>query len=912
MLQIRLSVPSFSLGIDFTDPIILQNAANIRLIKTLNSSEESISFELPLNDSKQQYVNYLRWWECWDTETNERLNYGPINEIRRVGGENKRIGGPGRSALFLDYYKNVRLIDGEVVTFLDNMRYENFSAEPRTSTIINEATDSDYYGLSMRTKDYAIDEDTGGLPLGSDTPQRGLRRADQFWTGVGKSDWLTVDLGEPYYIFKSEVTLPWWGGAVINRSRRYDWQWYYSNDNSSWTQAFATPTENKISASPYVLYSGEDGEEVTQDTVSSSPIYARYWKINISDTYGWESYGSGGSFGYVTDQWDWECTHTNIRNGVSYPSPNPETGDVIPKDNENPVSDCHASVIELKIEKRIIARDTISGLVATQIDNNNRQITYYHVPDSSEMISAGGGVKFEPGTFFRKFHFHSTGDSTIKDEYNTVLYDGPSADVNAPAYTRFALFDNSTAQIDYVDTWQGKIDAFSYGSSYSYTTVLNDYAILRFRGVSVKWYATIPDTATAATVKIELRNMATDGTWSSWTTLESGLVLPTGVAAEKVWEITYSSGDLNDNTVYELKITNLTDGGWVSIDSFVGHWSAVWNELNEDHQRVHLQNSNNNVQRYENGASFGSIYEFPENIGSFTRVGFNFTGDRVIIYGKKGPGYGPMQVALFYSPRERGSMPDPAIPGGNADGSLTIDLNYPTEVNNVVVFDSNDYFDDPGLKWTTYLVGIYKPEDPGSIWLDGFGVHETNRMSVKFINTPYLEVIKNSTEFLGMEWDVTETGLRIIPRLGTDTGLTLTEGQEPVISIEVIEDVTTVASQLISNGADIDGLPLSTIVENKANKTLIGRTIQREYDQRDNSSYFQMIGAARTELAKRKEPQRRFNIQLTSCVFVVGDSVTVSTPDIEALVRINSIIREQSSSGGTIYSLEGEEWLETI
>ena len=224
MLQIRLSLPSFALGIDFSDPIILQNAANIRLTKTLNSSEESISFELAMNDPKQQYVNYLRWWECWDTETNTRLNFGPITEIRRASGDAKRITGPGRSALFLDYYKSIRVIDGYLIHFLDGLRYENLSAEPRTSTIINTATDSDYYGLSLRTKDYVIDEDTGGLPLGSDIPLRGLRRADQFWSGVAKADWLTVDLGEPYYIYRSSIYLPWWGGAVVNRSRRFDWQ----------------------------------------------------------------------------------------------------------------------------------------------------------------------------------------------------------------------------------------------------------------------------------------------------------------------------------------------------------------------------------------------------------------------------------------------------------------------------------------------------------------------------------------------------------------------------------------------------------------------------------------------------------------------------------------------------------------
>ena len=63
MLQIRVSMPDFSYGMAFSDPVILENAADISLSKTVNSSDEGISFTLPLSDPKSEYVNYVRWWE---------------------------------------------------------------------------------------------------------------------------------------------------------------------------------------------------------------------------------------------------------------------------------------------------------------------------------------------------------------------------------------------------------------------------------------------------------------------------------------------------------------------------------------------------------------------------------------------------------------------------------------------------------------------------------------------------------------------------------------------------------------------------------------------------------------------------------------------------------------------------------
>ena len=187
-----MSIADFTSGVNFIDPVIIERADNISLVKTVNSSDESITFEMPLNDPKMQYVNYTRWWECWDTETNERLNYGPINNIDRTSGATKKISGPGRSALLTEFYTSIQSFYTPINQFFDNLRYENIAGEPRTATVINKATDSEYYGLSLRTKDYAIDEQDGIISIGRDTPDQGTIKSDVFWTGVDRADYLIV------------------------------------------------------------------------------------------------------------------------------------------------------------------------------------------------------------------------------------------------------------------------------------------------------------------------------------------------------------------------------------------------------------------------------------------------------------------------------------------------------------------------------------------------------------------------------------------------------------------------------------------------------------------------------------------------------------------------------------------------
>jgi hypothetical protein len=426
MLQIRLSTPEFSSGINFTDSVIMERADEITLSKTVNSDQETISFTIPPTDPKRTYISYLRWWECWDTATNTRLNYGPIKEISGNSGEPKTITGPGRSAALEEFYKSVQTFYYPINQFFDDLRYENIAGEPRTSTIINKATSSEYYGLSLRSKDYVIDEQTGYISIGRDTPEQGTIKSDVFWSGVDRSDYLTVNLGDKYTVSKSRVLLPWWSGATVYNTRVYDWSWSYSNDNSSYTTPYATDVPNMRvyemdpAQNGMTLYFGESGFEDNQVlAVSGSAVEAQYWKLNIGNTH---AYFGDIFSGTLSDEWAWECGESNTLLGEAVPSPT-VSGGIIPKNDLNPSSDCHASAVELAIYRKIIGRDSIPNLIYHQIQNDNRQITYYHVPQAEEMLSAGGGKKFEPGTFFRNVTFTAS-DTTVKDEFNTILYSG--------------------------------------------------------------------------------------------------------------------------------------------------------------------------------------------------------------------------------------------------------------------------------------------------------------------------------------------------------------------------------------------------------------------------------------------------------------------------------------------------------
>jgi hypothetical protein len=915
-LQIRLGLPDFDTGAGvFTDSVILENADEITYTKTINSSDQSLTFRLPSNDPKDSYVNYLRWWEIWDTEQNVRLNYGPLVSIQRESGQNTEITGTGRPSILNDFFQTIQTFYEFQDQFIDDLRFENMAGQPRTKTIINKATDSDYYGLSKRTKDNAIDEQTGFIAPGRDTPNRGTIKTKSYWTGIGKADHLIVDLGEIATLSRVKLTLPWWGGATINMNRSYDYTLQNSDDNSSYSVWYSSPIPNKGISRVDTIRGGKyltlgDTLPRSSSLTTSGPVSGRYWKINITDTHAWYGFANQNP-SWPTDEYDWQCLGTDVFRGASLKSP---TNGDIPKKEISPVSNCHAGVVEIALMRRIIERDFITQTSYKQIENDNLQITYTHTPDSDEMITTNDSSvrKFEPGSTFRNVHITGSGTMTVKDEYNTVLYTGGSATLKLPAFTSVLRISGSTnSQVTSVDAWQAKLDPFSYGGSYSYSEVAGDKAVLRFRGCSVKWLATVPSGKTSATVKIELRSKDTSGNWSSWSTLDGSFNLPVNISGQKVWEITYESGILDENTVYELRLTNL-NGGYLSIDGFAGYWQSSFSMYNEDDPRFYFRHPEIGVQEYDQKYFRGSTYKYDAK-GSSRNLheaqAMDFAGDRVILLSKRGPGLGSMIVEMYHggTPYGSGNIP---IPGGNSDGTLTIDLDHSTEIPQAVVFDSDDYFDSPALPFQNNRIIVrYYPNDPDPIYIDAVGAHEMTKLSVKFIYTQHLEILKSTCELLGLEWDITDDGLLVKPRIGEDTYVIFKEGANTTISIQNVEDVERVATMLVSNGGDIDGLPLTTMVEDKKNRQIIGRTIQREYNIRGATDYFSLIGAARSELRRRRYPQKRITVHHSGSLEVnEGDSCIIKTPTLETRVRVNTISRTQSRSGGLTYTMECTEW----
>lgn len=815
----------------------------------------------------------------------------------------------------LDFYKSIQTFYYPVDRFLDDLRYENIASEPRTSTIIKVDTDSDYYGLSKRSKDRAIDEQTGYIAIGRDTPLKGTKKTTSIWAGTGKSDYLIVDLGDEYTISKAKILLPWWGGATINNNRIYDWTLLTSTDNSSYTTQYSSVLgvngplmAATILADGKILYWDETGFEDFQSTVDpNSPLTARYFKIDISNTYARYATLSADSItGALRDEWDWECGGSNVFNGETLPSPSVSTGDLIDKKEVVASSDCFAAVVEVGIYKKILGRDSISKIGYHQIENDSRQITFYHVPAAAETFTAGAAKKFEPGGFFRNITITTSSSVAAIDEFNNTIYTGGSGDIKCPAYSKMLKFTGSgDVQVVYADTWPSLLNAYSFGGSYSYTSIANDYLVLDFRGISLKWYATVPSSKTPGTVSIELRAKDSLGVWGAWSTLEASLTLPASIAGEKVWEITYESGQLVDDTSYQLRITNL-DGNYVSVDAFAGYWAASFTDYNEDHDRIGLRHPSIVTQLYDQKFSGGSIYEFNQTTSKLAaQAGFDFEGDRLLIYSRKGSGYGIIKIFLSFNGVRI------HIPGGDADGGLQINLEYAYDIPQAVVFDSNDYFTAPsdGLPWGPYEVNIDKVAGSIPVWLDGIGVHETTGLSVKFLNTTHQDILKSVAEALQLEWDVTEAGIKVVPRLGTDTNELFTEGRGVTIKIADVQDVQQVATMLFSSGADIDGLPLTTVVEDKDTRRTIGRTIQRLYDSRNVGDYFTLIGAARTELKRRKVPQKRITLSTTNMKTVTyGDSFLIKHPELETRVRATGIVRLQSSQGGTTYEVECEVW----
>lgn len=1028
MLQIRIT------DSDGSNPIILENTENRSYFKSINLGEEGVNFEISKNSPKADILNpdnggYKKFWEVWNIDTNERLNYGPLTSIEESG-PNWKVTGSGRSAILADFRKSIKTFYGTIDSILDDLRYENIAVQPRAKTIVysNDANtiigtvtpNEKYQGLSKNTKDNAIDDDNGYIKPGQIEPSNTYYSTNSYWMGQSKADSLVVDLGGTYNLSKISLLLPWWGGAERLGNRTYDWAIDYSDGRRTlgpgdiryrqrilvdWNEVYSSPDDNRLMSSPTIPYRLYLGTTVSGTSIERGTIYAmenipgplpvRYLRVRIRDVHAW--------FGTIYDDqpphdgWAFQCDSNYQAGDDPYLKPTLQGvmhGKVINDRELEPSNDCYASIVEVGAYQQIVPRDDIKPLALQRIDDTNPQITYYHVADASETITTDNGFrKFEPGGYFRKFKVTYSGASTsftkffdsdctncypdgynfaIMDQNNTLIYatdntSGTNVAINAPAYSSTLLMKGaSNAVITYADAWPSVTDPFSWGSSYSYTEVANDYLTVHFKGQSFRWYASIPPDKTGATVKIEIRHKSAPradarsgfpghikwqtAAWSAWSTLENSYVLPNDISAELVYEISFESGILSVNTVYEIRITNL-DGNYCSVDSFEGYWSGSLTKYNEDSHRIGLDDVSKFIQIYDQRFSGGSMYKISQK----SRSSFSFLGDRVILYGAKSVNAGVFRIALL---REglNGSLYDDNtdnkmdIPGSDSNQILKVNLRTGktgNEITQAVIFDSNDYFVD-GLPWDNYnLVFNYDPADGGTysttdvdaqdsfiprcsdctpatgntisvnrpVYIDGVAAHEAVGLSVSFENETHLDITKAIIEAIQTEGDITEDGLLITPRLGIDSNEVLREGQNTLVDYSIVNDISQVASMLVSNGSDIDGLPLFTITEDKKTREDLGRTIMRSEDFRQVADYFQLIGLSRTSLRKRKKPEKRITVTHIAKSFSLerGDSFILYTKKMGPFrVRINKVTITETTNGGTVFELECVRWPQII
>jgi hypothetical protein len=1049
MLQIRILNPSDD------SAIILDRVDNIAYFKTINSADEGISFDISINDPKSdildpyQEASYTNIWQVWDTDTNEMLNYGPIKSIDDGEGVYK-VQGAGRSDLLNDHFKTLKTFYASIDRVIEEVRYENLASAPTTRVIISsmdndnpdeEAVfqgryDETFYGLSKRTKDFVIDDSEAYIPLGKIEPPRTYSTTTEYWTGMTSNDTLWIDLNDSHDIHRVKLMFPWWGGPQRINNRTYDFGLKWANPgteyldvrnrdwgpieeifnvNTAWTDSRVVTMPGR----PFDFYIGQtqSGLGTGINVINAlqgqeGPINARYIGVHINRVHAW--YGS---------QFDTEASH----DGYTYqcrpdyqPGDDPyfgnkdglmtyrtKSGVLKPKHFRDqkitPASDCHASIVELGVYKEILKKDTVKPLALQRIDNNNKAITYYRVPNNDGPLNEVRNSeiddlpykRFEPGTFFNKFGVTWTGASNtytrffrddcvdcyptgfsfgiVDDENNFTYRSDSSSGTNVTvkgknAMSHIIFRGASNVDVTWIDAWKGMTDPMSWGGSYSYTEKTNDYFYVHFRGESFKWYATIPSNKTGARVKIELRNKVnithanrragaghvTTNFWSDWTTLESDYQLPDDITNEVVYEIPYGSGILDPNTVYEIKVT-LLDNGYCSLDSIEGYWSGSFIEYNEDSTRLNISNTTYMTQIYDKRFSAGSMYKWNKPKVSAT---FSFEGDRVIVKSAKGRHHGKLRFLLFYYsdgvvdydagvdehvfiPEEFGGDPD--------DGSITVDLDTGAvgqEITQYVAFDTDPLFrENGGLPWGKYsLMIIYHPNDAvkyttskyeqGSnnfikrchncdgntgpsaniyeyVYLDGIIAHEQIGLSVQFQDTTHLDIIKSVAEAIQVEWDVTPNGIRIEPRLGQDTHFALREGENVLVRYGIVNDLSKIATRLFAKGSDIDGLPLTALIEDKKTRRRIGRTITRQADFTDIADYMQLIGLARTELKMRNRPEKRITVSYAGADLPVehGDSFMLWTKKLgNVRVRINRKERVQSSGGGTVYNLECVQW----
>lgn len=997
MLQVRIA------DFDGSNPVILEQAKNRSHSKAVSSSDEGISFDIAKNAPKADVLNpdvdgYKKRWEIWETNNNTRLNYGPITSITEQGTEWKVVGA-GRSALLADFRKTQKTFYATIDSVINNVRYENYAVEPRTTTVVPDVDpfgtasnltfgtsviiDEKYHGLSKGTKDNAIDDDTGLFKVGVVERPNSFYTTDSFWSGMSKADTHIVDLGDEYPVTRIDLSLPTWGGGQRLYNRTYDFDLSFATgfghggtkiqgrNFGTWTVFYSSDVPNMFlgGTSLYIGYDSSNNLVVTDTYQVLTPVSLRYVRTRITNVHAW--FGTHFDDDPSIDGWEYQCDPNYVvgdipsitKAGVQVEEINTRTLEA--------ANDCHASIKEIGISGEIVGVDRIVPVGLQRIDNNNFQITYNHTADPTETTDTDAGYRrFEPGGFFKNVQFTWDGASStftkffdsdctncypggfqfgVMDDTNNLVYATDSSSGTTikkfGAYTSYILMKGaSDATVISVDSWPAQTDPLSYGGSYSYTTVAGDFAIIHFKGSSFRWYATVPDDQTGANVTVSIRNKDGAGLWTDYSVL-STFDLPSDISAQVVYEITYESGILDADTVYEIKIDN-NDGGFCSIDSIEGFWAASLVHYNEDSSRIFVSRPEIFKQIYDKRFSGGSMFK----ITSAGYAGFEFEGDRVIVVSAKGHHHGTASLILF--DRTLGTIYDPGvsnhvfIPGGDPDdGSLSIDLDTGkrgNEITQYILFDSNDYFAN-GLAWGKYAiyiflkagdlesyntsvidnefdsfvprckdcvadtsptVSVYKP-----IFLDGIYAHEVIGLSVSFDEEQNLEILKSTAEALQVEWDVTDTGLRLEPRVGTDTDIYLREGQNTLVEWEIVNDVSQMATILVSHGADIDGLPLFAITEDKATRARLGRTVMRDADFRNIADYQQLVGLSRGELKRRSYPQKRITVTHIASDLALneGDSFLLWTRKMGS-IRVRIMRMETSETSGRVYNLECVTW----
>jgi len=698
------------------------------------------------------------------------------------------------------------------------------------------------------------------------------------------------------------------------------------------------------------------------------PVPVRYIRTKITNVHAW--FGSHFDNDPSIDGWLRQCDPDYEVGDISgYTSPKVMLEDINDRVIE-PANDCHASVNEIAANKRIVELNSVKPLALQRIDNNSLQIKYAFHPSAGETKTTSTGFRrFEPGSFFRKIGISFSGAFNnytkffsddcdgcipdgfsfgIMDQNNSLVYatdlSSATGDLKVGAYTKHVLMKgDSNAVITYCDAWKARLDPFSYGGSYSYNEIAGDTATIRFRGQSFKWYATVPANKTGANVNIHIKS-EDDGSF----TLLDNLTLPNDISNELVYEITYESGTLEADKTYEIRITNV-NGNFCSIDSIEGYWSSSMVEYNEDSSRIFISNPMNFKQIYDKRFSGGSMYK----MDSHSYAGISFTGDRVVVTSAKGRNHGKMRILLIDQSLAQG-LYDPGtsnhvfIPGGDpSDGSLLVNLDTGktgNEMTQAVIFDSDDYFGY--LPWGRYGLGISlqsrdietftsntadietenfvarckdctEPEGEDitvnkPVFLDGIFVHELVGLSVSFDNETHLEILKSTAEAVQAEWLVDAGGITFEPRIGTDTEVYLREGENTLVNWGIENDLSQIATILLSYGADIDGLPLYTITENKETRARVGRTIMRQEDFRNVGDYFQLVGMSRTGLKRRSYPEKRITVShVGNLSLEPGDSFILWTRK-SGSIRVRIIRKEISESNGRVYNLECVTWPQII